>query len=62
MQYTLIYIGVYIYLRGRYTCVGDGYWSARGCIASHAHVHAIALADDAAVAIMCARGYVRRYI
>jgi hypothetical protein len=29
---------------------------------SHAHVRAIARADDAAVAITCARGYVRRDI
>ena len=44
------------------TCVGDGYGRACGCIASHAHVRAIARADDAAVAIECARGYVRQYI
>ena len=30
--------------------------------ASLAHVRAIARADDAAVAITCARGYVRRYM
>ena len=40
----------------------DGYGRACGCTASHAHVRAIARADDAAVAITCARGYVRRYI
>ena len=35
---------------------------ACGCTASHAHVRAIARADDAAVAITCARGYIRMYI
>ncbi len=44
------------------TCVRDGYGRACGCIASHAHVRAIARADDAAVAITCTRGYVRRDI
>jgi hypothetical protein len=39
-------------------------WDGRacGCTASHADVRAIARADDAAVAITCARGYVRQDI
>jgi hypothetical protein len=37
-------------------------WACSGCTASNAHVRAIARADDATVAITCARGYVRRYI
>ena len=45
-----------------FSSVGDGYGRACGCIASHADVRAIARADDAAVAITGARGYVRRDI
>ncbi len=37
------------------TCVRDGYGRACGCTASHAHVRAIARADDAAAAITRAR-------
>ncbi len=43
-------------------CVRGGYGRACGCTACDAHVRAIARADDAAVAITCARGPVRRYI
>ena len=35
-------------------CVRDGYGRACGGTASHAHVRAIARADDAAIAITCA--------
>jgi hypothetical protein len=35
------------------TCVRDGYGRACGCTASHAHVRAIARADDAAVVYIC---------
>jgi hypothetical protein len=45
----------YIYYRYMCTCVRDGYGRACGCTAYTAHVRAIARADDAAVAITCAR-------
>ena len=44
------------------SCARDGYGRACGCTVPDAHVRAIARADDAAVAITCARGYVRRYM
>ncbi len=40
------------------TCARDGYGRACGCTFPDAHVRAIARADDAAVAIACARGWV----
>ncbi len=68
-MYIFIYI-MYLYVCMHYTylcrymctCVRDGYGRACGCTASHARVRAIARADDAAVAITCTRGYVRRHI
>jgi hypothetical protein len=61
--YMCMYIYVRIYICMHYiiicTFVRDGYGRACGCIAPDAHVRAIARADDAAVAITCARGYVR---
>ncbi len=70
VYFSYIYIYIYIYICMRYTythryiCtfVTEGYWRACGCTAIHAHVSVIAHADDAAVAITCVRGYVRRYI
>jgi hypothetical protein len=56
-------IRIYIYIcRYRCTCARDGYGHACGCAACDAHERAIARADDAAVAITCACGYVHRYI
>jgi hypothetical protein len=62
--YVYVYMCVYYTYVYRYmcTCVRDGYGRACGCTASHARVRAIARADDAAVAIMRERGYVRRHI
>jgi hypothetical protein len=45
---------IYIF-RHMCTCARDGYGRACGCTTSNAHVGAIARADDAAVAITCAR-------
>ncbi len=61
-MYTYIYICIIRTYTGICACVRDGYGRACGCTASNAHVRAIARADDAAVAIERARGYVRRYI
>jgi hypothetical protein len=55
MHYTYLY-------RYLCTCVRDGYGLACGCTACDAHARAIARADDAAVSITCACGYVRRHI
>ncbi len=55
MHYTCIY-------RYMCTCVRDGYGRACGCAGSHAHVRAIARADDAAVAITRACVYFLRDI
>ena len=66
-MYVYIYMNMYIYALYIYiyrymcVCVRDGYGRACGCIVPDAHVRAIARADDAAVAITCARGYVRLY-
>jgi hypothetical protein len=54
VHYKYIYIGICVL-----ACVRDGYRRACGCTACTAHVRAIACAEDAAVAITCARGYVR---
>jgi hypothetical protein len=54
VHYKYIYIGICVL-----ACVRDGYGCACGCTAYTAHVRAIACAEDAAVAITCARGYVR---
>jgi hypothetical protein len=44
------------------TCARDGYGCACGGTNCNAHVRAIARAEDAAVAITCARGYVRQHV
>ncbi len=56
---SMFYVCLYRHIN---TCVKDECGRACGCTASHAHVRAMARADDAAVAITCAREYVRRYI
>jgi hypothetical protein len=66
--YVCMYVYVYVCIihthiyRYMCTCVRGGYGRACGCTASRAHMRAIARADDAAVAITCAHGYVRRHI
>jgi hypothetical protein len=58
--YKCMHCILYIYIYA-YSCVRDGYGRSCGCTACNAHVRAIARADDAAVAITCARGYACRY-